>query len=647
MSVIESKLSENKKYKPNKDFAAKANIQKDDWNNLILSYNKNPRDYWENLARKFITWSKDFTKVLSGTAPNYKWFEDGELNVSYNCLDRHTNQKKEAIIHISEDNKKSILSYNQLSVMVKSFAFELNSMGLVKGDRIIIYMPTIPQSIAVMLACSRLGLIHSVVFAGFSAESLKDRINDCEASVVITVDSFLRNGKVINTKDTVNAALEFGCPSIKHLIVYIHNNTKFVKKGIDVVWDESLTKRNIDMHPTQMNSEDTLFILYTSGSTGKPKGIVHSSAGYLLNCMITNNWVFDLKKDDIFWCTADIGWITGHSYVVYGPLSMGATILIYDGAPTYPHIGRFWEIIEKNQVSIFYTAPTAIRTLMKLGEHLPDDYNLESLRLLGTVGEPINPKAWEWYYVKIGSSKCPIVDTWWQTETGANMIAPLPGITNTIPGTCTKPLPGIDVGIIDNNGVEINETNKGGNLVIKKPWPSMLRGIWGDDERYLDTYWKKYSNKFYVTGDTARFDELGNVWIMGRADDVVNISGHRLGTMEVESSIVSHEYVAEAAVVSFKHEIKGEAIHAFVTLKDNYSQYNTKEFADEVRDWVKEKIGSIAKPDRISFSSALPKTRSGKIMRRLLRNLARDENITGDISTLENEDIIKQLRETL
>ena len=647
MSVIESKLSEKKNYKPNKDFTAKANIKKDDLNTLISSYVKNPHDYWEKLARDYISWSKDFTKVLSGTAPNYKWFEDGELNVSFNCLDRHANQEKDAIIHISEDNKKTILSYSQLGIMVKSFAFELSSIGLKKGDRVVIYMPTIPQSIAVMLACSRLGLIHSVVFAGFSAESLKDRINDCKASAVITVDSFLRNGKIISTKNTVNAALEFGCPSIKHLIIYNHNNTEFVKKDIDVIWNENLTKRSIDLDPIQMNSEDILFILYTSGSTGKPKGIVHSTGGYLLHCMLTNSWVFDLKDDDIFWCTADIGWITGHSYVVYGPLSMGATILIYDGAPTYPHIGRFWEIIEKNQVSVFYTAPTAIRTLMKLGENLPDDFDLESLRLLGTVGEPINPKAWEWYHSKIGSSKCPVVDTWWQTETGANMIAPIPGVTNTIPGTCTKPLPGIDVGVVDNDGIEIDEPNKGGNLVIKQPWPSMLRGVWGDNQRYLDTYWKKYSNKFYVTGDTARFDELGNIWIMGRADDVVNISGHRLGTMEIESSIVSHEYVAEAAVVSFKHEIKGEAIHAFVTLKDNYSQHNTKEFADEIRNWVKEKIGSIAKPDRISFSSGLPKTRSGKIMRRLLRNLARDENITGDISTLENEDIITQLRKTL
>ena len=396
-----------------------------------------------------------------------------------------------------------------------------------------------------------------------------------------------------------------------------------------------------------MSSEDLLFILYTSGSTGKPKGIMHSTAGYLLNCIITNKWVFDLKDNDIFWCTADIGWITGHSYVVYGPLATGSTVLIYDGAPTYPDAGRFWDIIEKNKVSIFYTAPTAIRTLMKLGEDLPDSYNLKSLRLLGTVGEPINPKAWIWYQSKIGNGLCPVVDTWWQTETGAHMIAPIPGVTRTVPGTCTRPMPGIDISIVTDDGAEITKINEGGNLVIKNPWPSMLRGIWGDSSRYKDTYWKKYNNKYYITGDTARKDENGNIWIMGRSDDVVNISGHRLGTMEIESAIVSHEYIAEAAVVSYEHEVKGEAIHAFVTLKNNHRNCSSPQFADELRVWVKKKIGSIAKPDRISFSESLPKTRSGKIMRRLLRNIARDEDISGDTSTLENESILKQLKETL
>ena len=509
-------------------------------------------------------------------------------------------------------------------------------------------MPTIPESIIAMLSCARLGLIHSVVFAGFSSESLKNRINDCQAELVITVDAFKRNGKIIRAKDTVDRAIESGCSSVQKSIVFKNLNEKVsFNPKIDLWWHEIIPKENHLISPEIMSSEDILFILYTSGSTGKPKGIVHSSAGYLLNCILTNKWVFDLKKDDIFWCTADIGWITGHSYVVYGPLATGSTILIYDGAPTYPKVDRFWEIINENSVTIFYTAPTALRTLMKLGENKPDNYDLSSLRLLGTVGEPINPKAWMWYRKKIGNNNCPIVDTWWQTETGANMIAPLPGITETIPGTCTTPLPGIEAAIIDNEGNEISSINQGGNLVIKKPWPSMLRGIWGDNNRYEDTYWKRYNNKYYITGDTARFDEYGNIWIMGRSDDVVNISGHRLGTMEIESAIVSHEYVAEAAVVSYKHDIKGEAIHAFITLTNKYSDKTGVEVADEIRGWVKTKIGSIAKPEKISFSTSLPKTRSGKIMRRLLRNIARGEDISGDTSTLENEDILDQLKKTL
>ena len=509
-------------------------------------------------------------------------------------------------------------------------------------------MPTIPEAITAMLACARLGAIHSIVFAGFSSESLKDRINDCNAKIVITVNAFKRNGKIIEAKKTVDHALSLGCPSIETCIIYknIDEETK-IDKNKHVWWHDILVKENVVVEPEIMSSEDLLFILYTSGSTGKPKGIIHSSAGYLLNCILTNKWVFDLKDNDLFWCTADIGWITGHSYVVYGPLATGSTILIYDGAPTYPKVDRFWEIIEENQVTIFYTAPTAIRTLMKLGENLPKKYNLNSLRLLGTVGEPINPKAWIWYQSQIGNTECPIVDTWWQTETGANMIAPIPGVTETIPGTCTKPLPGIDVDIVDDNGNSINKHNQGGNLVIKKPWPSMLRGIWNDEERYKQTYWEKYNNNYYITGDTARLDNAGNIWIMGRSDDVVNISGHRLGTMEIESAIVSHEYVAESAVVSYHHEIKGEAIHAFVTLKNNFTNHNNLEFAKELREWVKEKIGSIAKPERISFSDSLPKTRSGKIMRRLLRNLARGEDISGDTSTLENENILAQLKNIL
>ena len=648
MKNIESKLKESRSYKPGNAFVAQSNVTVDLLEQLYRLYKNDSDAFWAKLARQNIDWIKDFKTICSGKAPFYKWFEEGRLNVTQNCLDRYINKNKVAIIHISEDDKKKSISYDDLYYLVNNFSYALKQQGLKKGDRVIIYMPTTPEAIIAMLSCARLGLIHSVVFAGFSSESLQNRINDCSATVVITVDGFKRNGKIIKTKKTVDQALSMGCPSIKSCIVYknLKNKTEF-NKNTDVYWNEILPSKQQIVEPEVMASEDLLFILYTSGSTGKPKGIMHTTAGYLLNSIITNKWVFDLKKNDIFWCTADIGWITGHSYVVYGPLATGSTILIYDGAPTYPKVDRFWDIIEKNKVSVFYTAPTAIRTLMKLGENLPDKYNLESLRLLGTVGEPINPKAWIWYQDKIGNCNCPIVDTWWQTETGANMIAPIPGVTKTVPGTCTHPLPGIDIGIISDDGHEITEVNQGGNLVIKKPWPSMLRGIWGDETRYQETYWKKFKNKYYVTGDTARKDEDGNIWIMGRSDDVVNVSGHRLGTMEIESSIVSHEYVAEAAVVSYKHEVKGEAIHAFVTLKNNYIDYMTPEFAEELRSWVKDKIGSIAKPERISFSDALPKTRSGKIMRRLLRNIARGENISGDTSTLENENILKQLQNIL
>ncbi len=648
MKNIESKLKESRSYKPNNAFVAQSNLTVNLLEQLHKSYKNDPDTFWGKLARQNIDWIKDFKTICSGEAPFYKWFEEGSLNVSQNCLDRYINKKKLAIIHISEDDKKKSISYDDLYYLVNNFSYALKQQGLNKGDRVIIYMPTTPEAIIAMLSCARLGLIHSVVFAGFSSESLQNRINDCKAKIIITVDGFKRNGKIIKAKETVDQALSMGCPSIKNCIVFrnLKNKIEF-NKNIDIYWDEILSSKQQIVKPEIMSSEDLLFILYTSGSTGKPKGIMHTTAGYLLNSIITNKWVFDLKKNDIFWCTADIGWITGHSYVVYGPLATGSTILIYDGAPTYPEVDRFWDIIEKNKVTVFYTAPTAIRTLMKLGENLPDKYNLESLRLLGTVGEPINPKAWIWYQNKIGNNNCPIVDTWWQTETGANMIAPIPGVTKTVPGTCTHPLPGIDIGIISDDGHEITKANQGGNLVIKKPWPSMLRGIWGDETRYQKTYWKKFKNKYYVTGDTARKDEDGNIWIMGRSDDVVNVSGHRLGTMEIESSIVSHEYVAEAAVVSYKHEVKGEAIHAFVTLKNNYIDYMTPEFAEDLRYWVKDKIGSIAKPERISFSNALPKTRSGKIMRRLLRNIARGENISGDTSTLENENILKQLQNIL
>ena len=643
MSIIESNLDEKRSFSPSENSKKNANITQEDFLNLKERFKNNRDKTWADLATENILWDKSFSNVISGEAPFYKWFDDGKLNVSKNCVDRHINSNKSAIIHISENNERKVLSYLDLYIYINKFSYALKELGLCTGDRVVIYMPTIPESIVAMLSCARLGLIHSVVFAGFSSNALRERIIDSKAKAIITVDAFKRSGKIINSKKIVDDAIKVRCEFVNKVIIFENYTLVKNKKEKDVLWGEILPKDEKYIEPVSMNSDELLFILYTSGSTGKPKGIMHASGGYLLNCIITNKWVFDLKDQDIFWCTADIGWITGHSYVVYGPLACGATILIYDGAPLYPHSSRFWEIIQENKVSIFYTAPTALRTLMKIGENDPNNYNLESLRILGTVGEPINPKAWMWYYETVGKSLCPIVDTWWQTETGANMIAPIPSVNSLIPGTCTKPLPGIDVAIVNVNGEELTEPHQGGDLVIRQPWPSMLAGIWGDEDRYVETYWSKFSSRYYVTGDTARYDEDGNIWIMGRSDDVVNVSGHRLGTMEIESALVSHELVAEAAVVSYRHEIKGEAIHAFISLKQT-SKIKDK-LADDLRKWVALKIGSIAKPERISFSDALPKTRSGKIMRRLLRNIAREENITGDTSTLENESIIEQLKE--
>ena len=645
MKNIESALIEERLYRPTKKFQENCNITAEQAIKQHADYKLNPESFWKGLANQFIEWDKPFTKICSGSRPFFKWFEDGTLNVSKNCVDRHIKNTNNAIIHISENGEKKNISYKKLYEKVNRFSWSLKKIKLKEGDRVIIYMPTIPESIIAMLACARLGIIHSVVFAGFSSESLKDRIIDCNAKAVITVDGFKRSGKLIESKKVVDEAIEADCECVKAVLIFNNLNLKISKNKIDFTWDEIAPRESVVVDPVSMNAEALLFILYTSGSTGKPKGIMHSSAGYLLNCSLTSRWVFDLKENDIFWCTADIGWVTGHSYVVYGPLSLGATILIYDGAPTYPDKNRFWKIIEENKVTVFYTAPTAIRTLMKVGEDSPKSFKLDSLRLLGTVGEPINPKAWIWYHKMIGLENCPIVDTWWQTETGANMIAPLPGISDLAPGTCTKPLPGIETAIMDTNGDEITNANIGGDLVIKNPWPSMLRGIWNDENRYKQTYWSKYNGEYYITGDTARYDDKGNIWIMGRSDDVVNVSGHRLGTMEVESALVAHINVAEAAVVSYKHEIKGEAIHAFVSLKQNNKKLDNSKYADELRQWVKKKIGSIAVPERISFSDMLPKTRSGKIMRRLLRNLARGEKISGDTSTLENENVITQLRE--
>jgi acetyl-CoA synthetase len=513
------------------------------------------------------------------------------------------------------------------------------------GDRVVIYLPLVPEAIIAMQACARIGAIHSVVFGGFSALSMRDRIEDAGARFVITADGGWRGGKVVELKAATDKALSEGAKSIEKVIVLKHTGLDVpMQAGRDLWWHDVTAGQAAQCEPEWVDAEHPLFLLYTSGSTGKPKGIQHSTAGYLLGAKLTSQWVFDLKATDTFWCTADVGWITGHSYVAYGPIANGVTVLLYEGAPTFPDAGRFWKIIQDHQVSIFYTAPTAIRALMKLGDAIPQRYNLKSLRLLGSVGEPINPEAWMWYHRVIGGERCPIVDTWWQTETGAIMISPVPGVTATKPGSCTRPLPGIDVEIVDEEGNAVQGAEAGGYLVIKRPWPSMLRTIWRDNARYLDTYWSKFQNRYYVAGDSAHRDADGFYWIMGRIDDVLNVAGHRLGTMEIESALVAHPRIAEAAVVGRPHDVKGEAVFAFVVCKGDRPTGDTKALVEELRAWVAEQLGAIAKPDDIRFADNLPKTRSGKIMRRLLRTIARGEEITQDISTLENPAIVDQLR---
>jgi acetyl-CoA synthetase len=526
------------------------------------------------------------------------------------------------------------------------FANGLKSLGVKDGDRVIIYMPMVPEAVVAMQACARIGAIHSVVFGGFSAEALKDRIENAGAKVVITADGAHRGGKIIDLKAATDVALSKGCASIEKVIV-LHRagNGIDMHSTRDVRWDDLMKDQATECEPLWVESEHPLFLLYTSGSTGKPKGIQHCTGGYLLNAIMTMKWVFDIHDRDIFWCTADVGWITGHTYVAFGPLAVGATMLMYEGAPTVPDMGRFWKICQDHKVTIFYTAPTAIRALMKAGDEIPAKYDLSNIRLLGTVGEPINPEAWMWYHKNIGRERCPIVDTWWQTETGAIMISPVPGAVATKPGSCTLPLPGIAADIVDKDGNSITTPNQGGFLVIKKPWPSMIRTVWGDEQRYYDTYWKQYHGKYYLAGDSARRDADGYFWIMGRIDDVLNVSGHRLGTMEVESALVAHPKVAEAAVVGRPHEIKGESIFAFVVLRGSRPAGGIDEaITKELRDWVAEQIGPIAKPDDIRYSDNLPKTRSGKIMRRLLRDIAQGKEITQDTSTLENPAIVLQLQ---
>ncbi|WP_018138477.1 MULTISPECIES: acetate--CoA ligase [unclassified Thioalkalivibrio] len=646
--TIESTLHETRHFAPPAEFTKNARLKPEDLEALYKKADADYEGFWCDLAREKIDWQTEFTEGLdSSNAPHYRWFADGRMNVSYNCIDRHLEVRgdKTAIIFEAENGETRNLTYRDLYNEVGKLANALKTMDVEKGDRVIIYMPMNAEAVIAMQACARIGAIHSVVFGGFSADALRDRIVDSGAKLVITADGGVRGGKTVALKANVDKALDSNPADVEKVIVCKRaGNDVTMQDERDVWWDDAVDGESVDCEPEWVESEHPLFLLYTSGSTGKPKGIQHSSAGYLLGAIITNQWVFDLQGDDVYWCTADVGWITGHTYVAYGPLAVGATQVVYEGVPTVPDAGRWWKMCQDHGVTVFYTAPTAIRALMKAGDDFPAQHDLSKLRLLGTVGEPINPEAWMWYYRVVGGERCPVVDTWWQTETGANMIAPIPGSTTLVPGSCTQALPGVDADVVDENGNSL-PADQGGYLVIKKPWPSMLRTVWGDDQRYKDTYWPKFGGKYYLAGDSARRDSEGNFWIMGRIDDVLNVSGHRLGTMEVESALVAHKAVAEAAVVGRPHDVKGESIVAFVIMHgDRPTGDSAEKLVKELRDWVADQIGPIAKPDDIRFADGLPKTRSGKIMRRLLRSIAKGEEITSDTSTLENEAVIPQLQ---
>ncbi len=641
---ITSVLKETRSFPPSAEFVAQAHVKgQAEYDALWQRAATDTEGFWAEQAES-LCWFKKWDKVLEWNEPFSKWFVGGKINVSHNCVDRHLDgprKNKAAIIWEGEPGDVRVLRYQDLHREVSRFANGLKKIGIKPGDRVTIYMPMVPEAAIAMLACARIGAVHSVIFGGFSAEAVADRNNDAKARLVITADAGWRRGKIVPLKANVDTALEKS-PTVEKCIVYnrCHQDVH-MKIGRDIWWHDLVSDVTTHCPAEQLDSEHPLFILYTSGSTGKPKGVLHTTAGYLLGTSLTHRWVFDLKEDDTYWCTADVGWITGHSYIVYGPLANGATVMMYEGAPNYPKEDRFWELIEKYRVSIFYTAPTAIRAFVKWGDQHPNAHDLSSLRLLGTVGEPINPEAWMWYHSVIGKGKCPIVDTWWQTETGAIMIAPLPGATPTKPGSATKPVPGIVAEIVDKQG-RVLPANQGGFLVIRKPWPSMMRTIYGDDQRYKDAYWSQVPNS-YFTADGARKDDDGYLWVMGRVDDVLNVSGHRLSTMEVESALVHHEHVAEAAVVGKPDEIKGEGICCFVTVKQGAKPTDALK-KDLIAHVVKE-IGALARPDEIRFTESLPKTRSGKIMRRLLRDIAAGRATTGDTTTLEDFSILAKLRE--
>jgi acetyl-CoA synthetase len=642
--AIESFSHEERVFPPPVEFAANAHIKSfAEYEQIYNEAAADPETFWASVAEN-LHWFKKWDTVLEWNEPHAKWFVGGRINASYNCLDRHLDswrKNKAAIIWEGEPGEVRTLTYQQLHRQVCKFANVLKKTGVKTGDRVALYMPLVPELAIAMLACARIGATHTVIFGGFSADAIRDRVNDGECKLIVTADGGYRRGSEIRLKETVDAAV-VQAPTVENVIVFQRTGSPInMQHGRDYWWHELMETVPDECPAEELDSEHPLYILYTSGTTGKPKGILHTTGGYLAGTYITSKWIFDLKDEDTYWCTADIGWVTGHSYVVYGPMANGATVFMYEGAPNFPEPDRFWSIIERHKISIFYTAPTAIRAFIKWGEQFPLKHDLSSLRLLGSVGEPINPEAWMWYHTIIGKTKCPIVDTWWQTETGAIVISPVPGATPTVPGTATRPFPGMLIDIQTRDGKSVG-TNEGGYLVITHPFPSMLRTIWGDDERYQKQYWSDIPH-VYFAGDGARRDERGYYWIMGRVDDVINVSGHRLGTAEIESALVSHPAVAEAAVVGKPDEIKGQAIAAFVTLEGG--RQGTDELKQELRAHVAKEIGSLAKPDDLRFTDMLPKTRSGKIMRRLLRELASSGTVAGDVTTLEDFSVLEKLRQ--